>query len=159
LQTFLPYPDYYSSAEALDYQRLGKQRVEAKQIINAIDGLSKGWTNHPVTQMWQGHVFQLANYGKVICEEWISRGYQDTLLDFFREIMVRELQASNTRSKPTWFGDPRIHISHQSNLIRKDPEHYAPIFGHNISDLPYVYPDYVITTSPTIKIGSTTWSI
>ena len=33
MQTFLPYPDMIKSAKALDYKRLGKQRVEAKQII------------------------------------------------------------------------------------------------------------------------------
>ena len=33
MQTFLPYPDFVKSAQCLDYRRLGKQRVEAKQIL------------------------------------------------------------------------------------------------------------------------------
>jgi len=32
MQTFLPYADFKESAQCLDYRRLGKQRVEAKQI-------------------------------------------------------------------------------------------------------------------------------
>ena len=37
MQTFLPYKSFKKSAETLDYQRLGKQRVEAMQIINVIE--------------------------------------------------------------------------------------------------------------------------
>ena len=53
MQTFLPYKDFTKSAKALDNKRLGKQRVEVKQILNALDGKSKGWTNHPATNMWR----------------------------------------------------------------------------------------------------------
>ena len=45
MQTFLPYPSMGQSVRCLDYRRLGKQRVEALQILNALDGKSKGWTN------------------------------------------------------------------------------------------------------------------
>jgi len=33
MQTFLPFPDFAESAKCLDNRRLGKQRVEAKQIL------------------------------------------------------------------------------------------------------------------------------
>ncbi len=33
MQTFLPYDSYADSAAVLDRARLGKQRVEAKQIL------------------------------------------------------------------------------------------------------------------------------
>jgi len=36
MQTFLPYSDFYKSISILDNKRLGKQRVEAKQILNII---------------------------------------------------------------------------------------------------------------------------
>jgi hypothetical protein len=38
MQTFLPYPDFRESLQVLDNKRLGKQRVEAYQIISAITG-------------------------------------------------------------------------------------------------------------------------
>jgi len=49
VQTFLPYTDFIKSAKCLDYKRLGKQRVEAKQILNILLGetTKAGWTNHP----------------------------------------------------------------------------------------------------------------
>lgn len=36
MQTFLPYISFEESAACLDYRRLGKQRLEAKQLLNAI---------------------------------------------------------------------------------------------------------------------------
>ena len=36
MQTFLPYPDFAASAAALDDRRLGKQRVEALQVLRAL---------------------------------------------------------------------------------------------------------------------------
>jgi hypothetical protein len=36
MQTFLPYRDFKQSFRILDWRRLGKQRVEAHQILNVI---------------------------------------------------------------------------------------------------------------------------
>ena len=83
MQTFLPFPDYNKSAKALDYRRLGKQRVECKQILKALDG-SSGWKSHPAVLMWKGYEYQLCLYAITICEEWVFRGYKDNLLPFFQ---------------------------------------------------------------------------
>ena len=47
MQTFLPYSSFDLTMECLDYRRLGKQRVEAFQILRALRGETDGWTNHP----------------------------------------------------------------------------------------------------------------
>ena len=49
MQTFLPYKSFKQSLQSLDYRRLGKQRVEAFQILNVLLGRTetKGWSlNH-----------------------------------------------------------------------------------------------------------------
>ena len=52
MQTFLPYDTFEESATVLDYRRLGKQRVEGMQIINAIENPNKqGWQNHQIVIM------------------------------------------------------------------------------------------------------------
>jgi Pyrimidine dimer DNA glycosylase len=139
MQTFLPYSDYTKSAKSLDYKRLGKQRVEVKQILNALDGLSKGWTNHPATKMWRGYEGQLAIYGSIVCTEWIKLGYKDSLLPFFTDRIKVESMNTNL-PKPYWLGDIGLHQSHQSNLIRKDPNFYIPVFGNVPDNLPYYWP-------------------
>jgi hypothetical protein len=41
---------------------------------------------------------------------------------------------------PRWLGDPAFHRSHQAALVRKDPEHYGPLFPGVPADLEYVWP-------------------
>lgn len=140
MQTFLPYPDFEKTARVLDYRRLGKQRVETKQILMALNGETKGWVNHPATKMWRGHEYELAQYGLSICTEWKRRGYKDTLTEFFLERIEAEDQGARGGGLPVWFGMGELHRSHQSNLVRKDPEFYTPIFPGVPDDLPYVWP-------------------
>ena len=119
MQTFLPYADFTQSAQVLDYKRLGKQRVEALQILTAIQGQSKGWRNHPCSVMWRNHEQALIQYAIVICEEWILRGYKDTLLPRFQAQVT-----TNNPEMPAWLGFQKFHLSHQSNLMRKDSAFY-----------------------------------
>jgi len=57
MQTFLPYTDFIQSAKCLDYRRLGKQRLEAKTILNILlnETTKAGWRNHPAVLMWSSH--------------------------------------------------------------------------------------------------------
>jgi hypothetical protein len=67
-------------AKNLDNKRLGKQRVEAKQIIEALETPGKSsWERHPATKMWKGHVDALKVYYNHIVREWIARGYKNNL--------------------------------------------------------------------------------
>ena len=56
MQTFLPDKSFVNSSRILDYRRLGKQRVEARQIYNILIGNTKSnaWRNHPAVLMWRG---------------------------------------------------------------------------------------------------------
>jgi len=135
VQTFLPYEDFTASAEALDYRRLGKQRVETWQILRALAGETKGWGNHPASRMWRGYEAGLVEYGVVVCREWIRRGYKDTMLQRFVD-----MRSGETVRMPAWIGDRDFHRSHQSNLVRKDRDFYEPLFPGVPSDLEYVWP-------------------
>lgn len=135
--TFHPYVDYVETAKALDYRRLGKQRVEAWQILCSNLGIGRGWPNHPATAMWRGHEGSLASYTIVMCDEWTSRGYKDNL-----KVKVLELVEEYNltfEKKPWWIGIDEFHISHQSNLKRKNPVHYVFDVEDN---LPYKWPTF-----------------
>ena len=136
MQTFLPYPSFEKSAHCLDSKRLGKQRVECKQIMLALENPNYGWQHHPATKMWRGYEQALAMYGAAVCEEWLSRGYVDNLLPFFMDhyplFMAYKL--------PPWLGNEALHLSHRSNLLRKMPSHYRPLWPNDPDDLPYVWP-------------------
>jgi hypothetical protein len=138
MQTFLPYADFKRSAEVLDYRRLGKQRVETWQLIRAINGETRGWRNHPAAVMWRDHVPALAAYGATMCNEWIRRGYNDSMLQRFEVIVSRSLEEE--LELPPWLGNKNFHLSHQSNLVRKFPEHYRLHWPEISEDLPYIWP-------------------
>jgi hypothetical protein len=41
---------------------------------------------------------------------------------------------------PWWMTDPEFHLSHKSNLVRKDPVYYRPFFPDVPDSLPYLWP-------------------
>lgn len=138
MQTFLPYPDFTRTARVLDRQRLGKQRVETLQILNALTGKSKGWVNHPATRMWRGHEMALFAYGLEICDEWIRRGYEDSCRRKMIDLMHKKIGTSD--SIPPWLGDPLFHDSHKSKLLQKDFGYYSRFDWQVPTNLDYVWP-------------------
>jgi len=141
VNTFLPVEDFRESAKILDYRRLGKQRVEALQILRANLGMTKGWVNHPAAKMWKGHEPILVIYGLTMCEEWVSRGFKDSCMAKFQDVLDNEVFTTDQYKEPYWLGASKVHKSHQSNLLRKDPVHYS-YYGWDVpDDLPYVWPE------------------
>lgn len=136
--TFLPHPSYERSAHSLDRQRLGKQRVEAWQILLALTNHITGWQNHPATNMWRGYEGALVEYGLAVCREWVARGYVDNLAVKMTEL--RDQHGLTDTTPPPWLGREDVHRSHRSNLVRKLPAFYVPQFG-DLQPEPYVWPD------------------
>lgn len=148
VNTFLPWPDMKRTAQLLDNKRLGKQRVEALQILRANLGLTKGWVNHPAAVMWRGHEGYLYMYTQAMCMEWVERGYEDNV-----QAQLQELSKSHTIegwNPPWWWGKDKIHKSHRSNLKRKDPVWYR---FRVRNDLPYQWPTPTGTFRTTEKKG------
>ena len=137
MQTFLPYSSFIRSAKTLDYKRLGKQRVEAKQILNALDPdyNGKGWVTHPATRMWAGYEDALKLYANEMITEWKKRGYNNTME--YYTINADEIKY------PHWLGIEEFHKSHRMNLLRKDYDFYSDVFNE-----PITYTTYEIESYP-----------
>jgi len=158
----MPYSDFEKVAKCLDNKRLGKQRIEAWQIYNVLKLLKRrgylldkklknilsyeedielatyypiAWENHPIVKMWKGHEAVLCAYGMDMCYEWsIIRGFKDTLYSKFRH-ELDNVQISG--SPPKWIFDEELQLTHQSNLVRKFPEHYSKYFPNVPNNLEY----------------------
>lgn len=133
MQTFLPYPTFEKSLRCLDRLRLGKQRVEAKQILDLVTGVKdNNWKNHPAVRMWMGYDEALKlYYNEALCE-WERRGYKNDKL---------QKVSCYVKKYPTWLGSGKFHHSHRCNLMRKMPEHYSK-FNWKYIDInaPYWWP-------------------
>jgi hypothetical protein len=121
VNTFMPYEDFEQVAKVLDVKRLGKQRVEAMQIINIITDKTKtkGWRSHPVVKMWQDYPDALKLYYNTIVKEWIARSYTNNM---------KLYKIPNKVVMPWFVKCKTLHLSHQASLIRKEPEYYADKF-------------------------------
>jgi len=125
--TFLPYEDFVLSVRVLDNARLGKQRLEANQIIKILEVLDegnsvgkRGYSNHPATKMWIGYTDALKVYYNTVIEEWIRRGYNNSMETY--EDLPKKIKM------PWWLGNVDFHKSHQASLVRKNEEFYSKKF-------------------------------
>ena len=149
MQTFLPYCDFLATARVLDRRRLGKQRVEALQVLRGLTVPGYGWRRHPAVRMWTGYEEALVRYGLEICRRWCELGHADTCAGSLTAELAAATGVRQARGQerlgeagelPPWLGDPALHLSHRSALARKDPAFYGPVFPDVPADLPYVWP-------------------
>jgi len=139
MNTFLPHPDFSECAKVLDLRRLGKQIIECRQIFKAIMDPEYGWQNRPAVNMWRGYGRHLFWYAGAMGGEWVSRtdrghgAWSNILTDPIGPLLYQ-------LDIPPWLGDERLHSSHRSNLLRKDPEHYGQFGWTEPHDIEYFWP-------------------
>lgn len=138
MQTFLPYKNFFKSAEVLDNKRLNNQINEAIVILKSNLGIYKtgGWSKHPAAKMWKGYEGNLREYIMAMTLEFNKRFKKirklpDWLTDEYLTLNV---------SFPLWWLTDDFCKAHQSNLLRKSPDWYKK-FGWNVTDkLNYIWP-------------------
>lgn len=136
MQTFLPYPNFVVSAMCLDDRRLGKQRVEARQIQSAIQR-GGGWENHPAVSMWRDNIVSLMLYGDCMIREWERRGFINNMplmLGLGWPCLAREAVP------PDWLGREDFHAAHRAALKEKDPDWYGQFRWAEEPRVDYVWP-------------------
>lgn len=136
MQTFLPYADFQTSLRCLDDKRLGKQRVEAEQIIKVIAMRrftpNMAWARHPAVIMWSENIDALVVYYNISLFIWEDRGFENE--------RCRPYDHAINFEYPTWLGDEEFHASHRSNLLRKDPTFYGKYKWTEPPNLAYKWP-------------------
>lgn len=139
MQVFMPFGLNRNSMNCLDNKRLGKQRVECLQILNALQGKSKGWRHHPATLMFYGAEEALKIMGDWAIAEWIRRGYTNNMEPFSHH-PVGIMASVPPEFWPEWWCEEdlaeRVIESHKLNLLKKDYNHYYRKFSIH-SDLIY----------------------
>lgn len=139
MQTFLPWADFDKSAQAFDAvsnsRRLFNQVNECAAIAKALV-TGKGWVHHPATLMWKGHEAALLRYAVAVAKESADRGRPNPAIDTIVELLV----STSNYADPPWLGDSVLHDSHKSNLLRKVPDHYAPLWPHIQPNVEYAWP-------------------
>jgi hypothetical protein len=135
MQSFLPLPDFVESARVLDNKRLGKQRVECKQILKALNDPNYGWQNHPAVKMWRGYETALEAYMNVCITEWVKRVFKNNMpLCTYGNTYPLGLVF------PDWFCDSRFHAARCAALLFKDYNWYSRFGWKEEPELNYWWP-------------------
>jgi hypothetical protein len=189
VNTFVTCTDFKQCAKDLDWRRLGKQRVEAMQILHILqdyvyisyklcikclcgeiltscymkkfscgfgienymkivrdeykkfpyfyieDKVSKkifkvdkktftkdkskrkilsGFINHPAVKMWVCYEKCLKLYINTMIDEWINRGYKNTMKKYEVAVEVADY--------PKWLAEGKVIASHKLSLLKKEKE-------------------------------------
>jgi len=139
--TFITDDDPKVCARNLDYKRLGKQKLECKWIINSIE--SKKNNKHPGYLMWEGYLNYLKHYTNCIIEEWLRRGYKNTM----------EIYSLPSEFEKPWFFTYRpLQLTHICSLKRKDSNYYNNVFPNSPEITQYMTIGYLWPTKISLEI-------
>lgn len=117
--------------EVLDKRRLNKQKIECKQIMNAIDGISTAWKNHPIVKSYTPYRKWLGVY------YWLIEEYTSSNSDLLMMLHY---------NKWLWENRPIFHTEEYFNqmkrrLYTKDNKLYSLYSELGESDINWYYVD------------------
>lgn len=164
VNTFITSMKLSDTFKDLDYRRLGKQRLEAKQIINVLEKIDSGedvsgigFASHTATKMWIGYTNALKAYYNLCLQEWIDRGYKNNMVKYDvdeTKFTNRECEfdgkITTFTSEETEFTYPPFAsfkpfiLSHRSALYKKDPKFYSKFLDEELE--PYIEHGYLWPT-------------
>lgn len=146
MQTFLVKKSYHESLKLMDNNRLVNQFEEAMHLLRVNFGLTDGYASHPAGKMWRGYEHALISYADYCLHERPRRfGNPRQKADgVSASTRLAELRGSQwplpAFEYPPWRHDLDFYRSHRSNLIRKDPGFYGPLFPNTPRLMPYLWP-------------------
>ena len=109
-----------------------ESNIRIAETYNQITLGKGGYPHHPVNKMWLDYPDALAYYHNMCIDEWIKRGYNNTMKHI---VHVKDFK------RPEWIGDERIHKSHRSYLLRKDYEFYSQYGWNEPTNIEYYWVD------------------
>lgn len=144
MQSFVTDSCLLTCVKNLDNKRLGKQRLEGLQMLNSIySGSTRGLFHNHCTKMWKNHPLALQAYINFCIQEWIFRGFKNTMKIF----------PEYSEQMPDWFYWKSLQRSHRANLLRKNLAFYKDKFIKTPQDYeilrPYLYCGYLWPTKLT----------
>lgn len=90
--------------------------------------------SEPVVAIWRGYESALALYYTFCVNEWVKRGYNNTMVTPYDENWHRRAgeDANLTEDAvnivmPQWIGNGAIHASHRAWLLVRAPIHYGAL--------------------------------
>jgi len=92
--------------------------------------------------MWEGHLDSLKYYCNCCIDEWLARGYKNTMIKY---------DVDHQNEDPWYLGDENFHRAMRARLIEKNKDFYLSKFpsDEGFNDGKYFWP---VMESKTFKI-------
>ena len=117
----------FETASILDKRRLNKQIIECKQILQALSGESKAWSNHPAIIQYRSHQMWLIDYMKCLV------AYQEGNM-----FSAQMFSAACEHIKPFWHCQDYFDQM-KRRLYTKDPVFYADFAEFGTSEVNWYF--------------------
>lgn len=130
MQVFTPYDNPLDCAHALwnDKKRFNKQITECKQILDAIDGKTKWWANHPVTRMYKPYRNWLLYYACCLT------AYKVWANDVNSTLYTAKLYSEKANAIRPPFLTKEFCDQHKRRLFTKAPQLYQEFSNYGTSE-------------------------
>lgn len=118
----IPQPCIIKKYFNLEGEQVHVENIFQKSLPNKFDFPEKktlliervvklGFANHPAVRMWFWHTDALKDYINAHIDEWISRGYKNTM---------NRYEVPKEYEKPQWTLDEEFHRHHRAALLEKE---------------------------------------
>lgn len=131
MQVFVPYKEPFLTAACLDPKRLNKQILDFYQILDALDGFSDAWKNHPVVKMYKPHRTWLIYYASCLALYRNSKKTGEDASRFLSQAKSYSFKANLIR--PAFLTD-EFCGQHKRRLYTKNPSYYVNFSEFGKSD-------------------------
>jgi hypothetical protein len=149
----LPYPHLGASARCFENGELKRQTALSELVLhNVRHGASAVLKASEC--MWLGYTLHLLSYVNALKGECLARGYRISVVEPVPDNM------KNYVYPPPWFGDERVHISHQALLLRRLPHFYAKYHWGILPTYPVLSPaSFVYTRERSRRTCETSFAV
>lgn len=122
MNIWVPYANLRSCLNVLTDDHLFDVLYVGLDTLRALYGT--GGAGGLLATQWRSGAGFLLGYVMLANNEAEARGHKPE--DQVKAMWVNHYEGEAGKHRPPWwFGDPLLHETHRSNLIRIDPEHYA----------------------------------
>lgn len=122
---FVPYHSFKQCAECLETPDLRTAQIRAIRIIRYLND-SNACCNF-VAENWRGYRQALIRYGIYMAEEYVSRGFSSSALDYLKPLVRRR-----EWNKPNWVYDENEWMRHRSHLCWRSFKRNIAVTIHKV---------------------------
>ena len=141
MNTLLTSPSFFVAAARLSNRDLHIQLVDCLKVGRALLGRERSeWVKHPSVLMWYGSEQAFYYYTLIMHHDWMIRSGKREHLAYMKFAQEFNIAMSDGWQTTPWLKDSRLHQSHKSALIQRDPAFYGPVWPDTPKDLPMFWP-------------------